>query len=572
LNYPNDDKGHRILVEGRMRHEGKVIIRVIGPLRLIGRDGSDKTPRGRKACALLALLALAPNYQRARQWLQDKLWSDRGNQQGSDSLRQTLAEIRRALGPERDCLISDRCMIALDRNQVYVDETPSGAGVGNEAFADESILLEGLDVRDIEFENWLRDQRLHFEKFNNTNLRSDAVPSGSRSAESQPHRLHLVLERPDRMQSAQETILADALMDIIAKTISEIGSIDVIDRRASVLEEGRLDAKPPSALSLRASVVHDNEAATWRILLSEAAGNRVIWATTDRQRPAAAFNTDAPNVLGQLNLIVDVAMSGFASAFSTEAQRRIATFLCREGIRHLFRLGAENFTVADKLFARAFELEPRGVYLAWRAYLRTFLLVERHYTCRQTLIEEALEFMHRALEMEPHNSYVASFSATVHTIIRQSYVAAYELAQRALHLNRSNPLGWACLGVAECHLGKTRSGFKHTLMAREIAGATPFRYPIEAMSAAAGLMAGDFEQAIWCGEASHGLSPGFAPPLRYLSALYLFRGQHELSLHMVHKLRALEPDFCYEMLRDKSYPVASLHRTKLLELLPRREI
>src|SRR3954465_8450344 len=81
---------------------------VIGAFRVLAHDRQDLTPRGRKARALLAILALTPTRRRSRAALQDKLWSDRGPEQGADSLRQTLSEIRRALGERyRGCLITD---------------------------------------------------------------------------------------------------------------------------------------------------------------------------------------------------------------------------------------------------------------------------------------------------------------------------------------------------------------------------------------------------------------------------------------------------------------------------------
>src|SRR5436190_23807600 len=83
-------------------------ISVIGAFRVLARDGEDLTPRGRKARALLAMLALTPTRRRSRPALQDKLWSDRGAEQGAASLRQTLTEIRRTFGDgHRDCLVSD---------------------------------------------------------------------------------------------------------------------------------------------------------------------------------------------------------------------------------------------------------------------------------------------------------------------------------------------------------------------------------------------------------------------------------------------------------------------------------
>jgi DNA-binding SARP family transcriptional activator len=546
---------------------------VVGPLRLIGRDGIECTPRGRKACALLALLAFAPGHKRPRKWLQDKLWSDRGAEQGAESLRQTLTEIRRAMGPESGCLLADRQMICLDRNGMEVNASaPYDSGD-----RDASELLEGLDIRDPEFEDWLRDQRMRFE------TEREKAAKATPAHYDQPAQIHpvahaglpqLVLEQPQDTQSQQEAILTNSLTDLIAKTISEIGTVEVLDHRDGAQERysHRPGSPSPTALVVQTSVLRNSHSAGWRILLSEAASNRVVWTATAQQRNAGVLNADDPSVLGQLNQIADIAIGALMASCASHGEPTMATFLCRQGIRRLFRLSEEDFAIADRLFANAFDVEPRGIYLAWRAYLRTFLLMERKYTCRQTLIEEALAFMYRAVEIEPLNSYVAGISAHVNNTMRRSYVAGYEMAQRSIQLNRANALAWACLGMAECYLGKTKTGVKHTLMARDIAGGTPFRFHIDGLACIASAMVGDVERAIWCGEASHALAPQFAPPLRYLSALYLFHGDERLSQDAVLKLQALEPDFSYDLLREASYPAAGLQRSKLLEVLPGRQV
>src|SRR3954467_11193081 len=95
---------------------------VIGAFRVLTHDGQDLTPRGRKARALLAILALTPTRRRSRAALQDKLWSDRGPEQGAASLRQTLTEIRRAFGNGyRDYLVTDPQGVGLAPDQVTVD-------------------------------------------------------------------------------------------------------------------------------------------------------------------------------------------------------------------------------------------------------------------------------------------------------------------------------------------------------------------------------------------------------------------------------------------------------------------
>jgi TolB-like protein len=138
----------------------KFELHLIGPLCLLGDNGADVTPRGAKSQGLLALIGSAPGLRRTRAFLQDKLWSDRGPEHGAASLRQSLAEIRRALGDSRDCLVTESGMVGLDpdRVRVVVEPGPGDWGPTGEA----SEFVEGLDVADPEFENWIRDQRLAF--------------------------------------------------------------------------------------------------------------------------------------------------------------------------------------------------------------------------------------------------------------------------------------------------------------------------------------------------------------------------------------------------------------------------
>src|SRR5215203_470575 len=129
-------------------------ISVIGAFRVLAHDGEDLTPRGRKARALLALLALTPTRRRSRPALQDKLWSDRGPEQGAASLRQTLTEIRRAFGEMyRDCLVSDLRGIGLATERIVVDlDTADLSELARQT--EPPQLLEDIDVADDEFEDW----------------------------------------------------------------------------------------------------------------------------------------------------------------------------------------------------------------------------------------------------------------------------------------------------------------------------------------------------------------------------------------------------------------------------------
>ena len=88
------------------------------------RDGSGAVlgPLGRKAQALLAILALDPGKARSRDRLVALLWSDRGEDQARGSLRQALAELRKAFaGLDPPPLIADRETVRVDPDAVEVD-------------------------------------------------------------------------------------------------------------------------------------------------------------------------------------------------------------------------------------------------------------------------------------------------------------------------------------------------------------------------------------------------------------------------------------------------------------------
>lgn len=130
---------------------------LLGPFSLLDAEGRDVAPRGRKACAILAMLATGPQSRRSRKWLQDRLWSDRDDAQGAASLRQALYEIRQALGHQRGLLDADANVVSLNASRFLIDVDSPGAFDG---FAgDPPDFLEGMNIRDDEFEDWLREQR-----------------------------------------------------------------------------------------------------------------------------------------------------------------------------------------------------------------------------------------------------------------------------------------------------------------------------------------------------------------------------------------------------------------------------
>jgi len=145
----------------------KCSLRLLGPFFLQNAAGQDITPNTQKWCALLAMLATAPNGRRSRKWLQDRLWSESNEQNGSVSLRQALFQIRRKLGVHEALLSSDKSVVHLELSQLDIDVLNVDHLAVNGAEVPQ--FLEGIDVEDFEFEDWLREQREYW--FNNLNAR-----------------------------------------------------------------------------------------------------------------------------------------------------------------------------------------------------------------------------------------------------------------------------------------------------------------------------------------------------------------------------------------------------------------
>jgi DNA-binding SARP family transcriptional activator len=122
---------------------------------------------GRKERALLAVLAMPPGEPRSRDKLAGLLWSDRGDKQARDSLKQAVLRLRKSFGTLHPPILTDRVSLALDAAEVAVDvqefEQLIGDGtpdaVARAATLYRGDLLDGLDVRDPAFEEWLLFER-----------------------------------------------------------------------------------------------------------------------------------------------------------------------------------------------------------------------------------------------------------------------------------------------------------------------------------------------------------------------------------------------------------------------------
>jgi len=115
-----------------------------GSFAIFDEQGRSVTPRPRKARALLAYLSTRRGERVSRDRLTELLWGDRGEAQARASLRQTLLEIRHAVG---GLVSADRDHAWIEADRVAPDEAASG-----EPFEDLNHITP-------DFDDWLAGER-----------------------------------------------------------------------------------------------------------------------------------------------------------------------------------------------------------------------------------------------------------------------------------------------------------------------------------------------------------------------------------------------------------------------------
>ncbi len=535
-----------------------VRIGLTGRFRVCGGDGSDLTPKGAKSQGLMALLATSPDLCRNRRWLEDKLWSDRGAEQASASLRQALVDVRRALGPHSDLLLADRQKIGLRRDRVTIELTPD----------DETEFLEGIDVRDPEFESWLRHER-------HRHLSLSPVPQSRWPERSGPQpdmqpdlRPMPEIRRADRRQVVivlQKTrttadglsLLEDMFIDAAGLSLREALGVTVYTRRQT--------PEAPNTICVAVQAIASGDGGRFlRVRAVEVDTEQVLWSGRSEALNGLRGPEETRFILFA-NQVVEV----LADAVSLEVGRSGALdsiVLQRLALRKMWTMNAARLVEADTLLGLADEVQPRGLISARRAQVRVMQMVERHQGDVAALKDEAMALCRTAMEREPNNSMVLAVVAYVRCAIDATPVAGADLAQRSVRMNPNNPLAWDSLSYARLHAGQIAEAHEIALRVQRIGSAAPNRFWWDMGLCLTSALVGDDDLALRMAMSSATEAPEFRAAHRYVLALGAAAGQRETAQDAARKLASLEDGFSVERLaRDPEYPVGVLRRAGRLK-------
>lgn len=519
-------------------------LRLYGPLSLKGPEGTDLTPRSQKTRALVAMLAVSDSGQRSRAWLIDHLWSESPQHKAQASLRQALRELRITLGGlAQGLLTTDKFTVGLDLGKIH--QVPR-ASRGDD-------FLEGIDIGDPEFEEWLTVQR---------NRRAEAMASGagldvspSAAPEATPcsgFGLRVdpaILPEPD----PETAYVANAVLDCILASLAEEGFDRIEDRRRETIF-GTTHQGANFALCLRIRIHRRGEHFLIKLALIDLAGERTVWYRGFIAEAEAIRSERHSELLTTIAQCVDhvwLAKDRFireAKAGEDDAD------VLRVALEDMFELSAADLDRAEKLL-RQLMRTPRGpLASAWLAFLLTFRVGQRFVLIDSAIHEEARYLVNRAVELAPQNSVVLALAAHVHGYLFGNYVRAVELFETAVKANVARPIVWDLYSVLHAYMGLPVPGLKCARFARHLGAHSIYRYYFDTSCLITASLAGEHELAIGYGKAVLEERPEFNSALRYMTASYAHQGDNINAALMRDRLFAVEPNFSISTLRDARYP------------------
>ncbi len=517
-----------------------VTVYVLGAVRITDRDGQDWTPPGTRPQAIIAALVTAANFSRSRAWLQDLLWPTRSAAQGSTSLRQALSVIRKSL-PDPQLLVNKGGLISLDLDRVRCDPeaeavTMLQAGHPIAEFA------EGLDVPNAEFEEWIRDERLHQQE------RLSGLKVSNTQADA-PYAVKL----PDLPADPEERDYTSYFMDMFMaglRDITRVAKSDTADQadlhvQAEALGSGTMKRMRSELFGKQSDGAYPQWSAFEDMSKDSGVSGNSLMRLAHRCHEAAVDT-----------LLADDKLSDKPSSRA----------LGLRGAGRLLDMSEGVSAEVDADLTAAHERDPRGVYLGLKAFLRTNEIIERQAEDPDAVAEEARTLLTSGLSCEPQNAMLNTAASHMFLLLDNDVSSSEHFARRATEINPGNPLGWFTLANALVRADRPKEALDASLRALAIGRVSRYAYWWEMSTALVYAINNMPERARSHAMTAHMQLPTFRPPLRYLTALNFHLGDPAAAARSFEKLAKLEPDVELRMFADKNYPTATLQKMDILQI------
>jgi len=552
----------------------RVRIYVLGPMAVVGEGDVSLTPRSKKACALLALLALAPRGQRTRVWLRDKLWSCSDEKKSATSLRQIVFELKRDLGDwASQILVIDRLTIGLDLDAVWIDirELQSSPDLFHGLnLTAETQLLEGLDVADEEFEDWLQMERQIWydraaELSERPSQRMEPVAPAEYHAPDeiawQPEPAFSLGFLPSILHgcSGHTQHLADYILEGVAANLREFEPVKIFDFRDAMMNSDFLQNACETEYYTRVRILQLRDTITLTFFLYKTLNMGLEWSQSI-QASAHEIETDFENLVsGFIAQIVDrLAKSLFTTDGHKNFELENVNSVSFTALNMLFQIDDKALDNSEKLLTKANEFHANSIYPALRSYALSFKVGENVGEYDQTTIDEVRKQITSLVSANPFNSLALACLGHVMGYVYQEHEVAGELLNRAVQLNPNQAFVWDHFALHKLYVGDCNGAYEASRRAVSLGRYSPIRFSYDTTLCMTSMLSGHLEQAVVSGKSALGKQPRFTAAMRYLSASYGLLGRAEQARDVYKSLLKVDPDFELAEVRRERFRIIDL--------------
>ncbi|MEM6385635.1 MAG: hypothetical protein AAF718_05285 [Pseudomonadota bacterium] len=483
---------------------------------------------GKKQQALLAMLAASPEYARSRAWLIAQLWSENDEAQGRRNLRQLLHGLR-ALLAEGDIIETMGDLVYLTRQNIEILGDPS-----------DGEFLEGFDLPEEGFEEWLREQR-------QLDVPLAATPTAE-IHEIPLERSHYRIAVAPFAEAGTDIQagIGDMLSHQLSVAIARSGLADAISHHSCRQMIGKPEEAIPEIDFWITGRCHgDGDNVVVYAKLEAARDGSVLWGERFRPKTAdlvAGESDFVDQIAGQILWLI-AKQSGQLSVIRPLGAAP-AHVLLMNGIVEMHSFDKARFAQAGLALEEVVARSPTSTLpLAWLAQWHLLSVYQGWSEDPAKTRLTAAQTTGRALDLNPNCELSLAIDGNLLNVLDSDFSAAAQRFAAAQAVNPSSAMISQLAAVLSCFEGKGEEAVTLTERARSLAPRDPRRAFFAGIGAASYLVAGRWAEAIEETEVSLRMNPGHVSALRCRVIALQRSEQGEAAAIAARHLMESYPDF-----------------------------
>ncbi|MEM6390467.1 MAG: hypothetical protein AAF825_11560 [Pseudomonadota bacterium] len=516
------------------RQESVLELQLYGPMRLRWRSGDEVSGLGAKQKALIAMLAQAPGLSHSRAWLIANLWGRVDQKLGRSSLRQALSAMRQKIGPEFDHVFE----VGPDMVGLRADAI---ARLGDSSHGE---FLEGIDIDEEGFEDWLREQRAILP------LPAQAAPPRVLAHDESLHPRVAVLPLAGIGLGPHFESVGDFFAQELIRALSRLHLLDVISHLSSRIVGGEtVDlAQIRDRLTVDYVVNGSVRMIGGRLVINvdchDCQKGTHLWDAR-YSLPEEALFTTGDGILSEI--AGEVLQTILSQPVETSHQRPLPSVATHRLLMSAISL---MYSVAERQFgeahARLEELARRApthsVPQAWFAQWHLLRIYQGWSEDPKADRLSAEDHISTGLDLNPSCALTLAMDGNVKTVLNADFSAAAESFSAARAANNSSALTSSFHSVLHTFMGDGAAAIAQAERSVVLSPCDPRRHFFDTLHSAAYLVGGDYQRAVELADASLRVSPRHVSAQRSRIVGLTLGGRLEEAQVAARDLLRLTPD------------------------------